>query len=271
MNQAEQSQLKAQADDFVRLNAVRFLSKNARRYSWNSFYGQAQNGMFCQIDPQPFECKVLAEDESWILVRIGTKSEFKAIYKPLLSVVPDVGSKVLITPYARCGFDGIRLDAPEPKTNSGNGFTSQVFHIGGKALALPIEKAQNPYLNDLVGQIQMLPAVDGVRKLVNVLADVGAVNFQYEDDVYENDGENQSITPALFWEVTKSEIFTGRMGIVYDRCADTYQVVYGEQVAKDLCFDDLPAWFARLLDDGIWKNIGIQTVSKAPQRLAKAA
>lgn len=163
------------------------------------------------------------------------------------------------------------MDAPDAPVDRGDGITSTVHHIGGKALMLPIEKAQNPYLNDLVGQIQMLPALDGVRKLINILADVGATNFHYEDDVYENDGENQSLTPALFWDVTKCEIFTGRMGIVYDRCADTYQVVYGEQVVEGLYFDDLATWFARLLDDGAWKSISTQLLSKAQPKLAKAA
>ena len=59
MDKAQSQALKTQADEFVRLNAVQFLSKNARRYSWNSFYGQAQNGMFCQVDPQPFEARFL--------------------------------------------------------------------------------------------------------------------------------------------------------------------------------------------------------------------
>ena len=251
--------LKESAQEFIKTNATLALAKNVRRYSWQAFYGQRVEGYFGQVDPKPIEGKVFADDGDWVMVKKGNKAELVAFQKSLLASEVAVGKKMRFTPYARKDFDGVRLDESEPATYR-DGIKSQVINLTGKKLHLPIAKAQNPYLNDLVVQIEGILASGKARTLAQILADVGASDFHYVDDIYENDGEHQSLTPAIYWTVNKCHKYSGKMGIIYNRAADDYEIALIDKKIETVYVMDLADRFEEILDDGAWKQILVESI-----------
>jgi hypothetical protein len=239
--------------------------RNIRTFKFNIFDGQPKvSTLGFHIDPKPFEGKVIAKTDEAIVVKTG-RAEFAVLDRELVTAVPDEGTKVQVQPYARRRFDGMRADTPEEKTQyTGDGRPYVVTtHILGSAPAkLPIPQPRCPELQDLINQLEQLPAPDGFRHITHLLVDAGARDFTCVDPL-----PNDIITtpPAIGFTVATAK-FQGQVTILYERGDDLYAVELrrDEELVErvdEVFFDMLGATLERLIDDGSWRQIRVAVVS----------
>ncbi|AZD86820.1 hypothetical protein C4K14_3998 [Pseudomonas chlororaphis subsp. aureofaciens] len=72
-------------------------------------------------------------------------------------------------------------------------------------------------------------------------------------------------TPPAISFVVETEKFSGQVSVLYDRAADVYVVELrreDELVERldEVYFDDLGSTLERLIDDGRWRNIGVEVL-----------
>lgn len=239
--------------------------RNIRTFKFNIFDGQPKvSTLGFHIDPKPFEGKVIAKTDEAIVVKTG-RAEFAVLDRELVTAVPDEGTKIQVQPYVRRRFDGMRADTPEEKTQyTGDGRPYVVTtHILGSAPAkLPIPQPRCPELQDLINQLEQLPAPDGFRHITHLLVDAGARDFTCVDPL-----PNDIITtpPAIGFTVATAK-FQGQVTILYERGDDLYAMELrrdGELVERvdEVFFDMLGATLERLIDDGSWRQIRVAVVS----------
>ena len=111
-----------------------------------------------------------------IVVKIG-RAEFAVLDRALVTEVPDEGAKVQVQPYARRRFDGLRADTPEERTEyaaDGTPYTVQTHVLGSAPAKLPLPQPRCPELQELINQLEQLPAPDGFRHITHLLVDAGA-------------------------------------------------------------------------------------------------
>jgi hypothetical protein len=253
------------------------LPSNARRYKFAVYCGQQNYGSFIglPVDPQPVEGKVVEVSDEWLLVKTG-RSDFFIADRELLSMVPQVGDTVLIEPWARRGFDGLRLDAMR---DSGNGCKS--FVIGETRSRFPgRSKLQCPHLIGMLDQLEALvmPEPDGIRTIAQVLIDAGAWNHpvEYCDPT---EADIVSSPPRVTVTLDAPHIQGGplKLSVVYNRGMDTYSV---ETVLDNgqsnryehVTFDMLPEIIGDIASHPGWRTAKVTVLAKkAHKKLPKAA
>lgn len=97
---------------------------------------------------------------------------------------PDEGAKVQVEPYARRRFDGLRADTPEERTeytHDGQPYKLQTFVLGSAPAKLPVPQPRCLELQQLIEQLETLPAPDGYRRITHLLVDAGACDFTWVD------------------------------------------------------------------------------------------
>lgn len=266
---------KSEAQAYLQSVAIRHVPSNARQYNWRCYNGErsVSSGLGFQIDLSPVDGKVVEKNADWLVVKIA-RTEFFVASVELLDVVPDIGDTVHIEPYARRGFDGIRLDAPK-KIDYGNGVVMQSFTLGENISHLPIDKKklQSEYLKQLIDQVERLDSPDGVRKLCQVLVDAGAYlgPVTYHDPA---DSDCIAVPPSLNF-VVKTDKFDGVLQIAYDRGIDYYHVNLFQDDHRvhqlvDIAFTELASTILDLVDDGKWRLAKV-TVTKRAKPVKKAA
>jgi hypothetical protein len=153
-------------------------------FKFNIFDGQPKvSTLGFHIDPKPFEGKVIATTDEAIVVKTG-RAEFAVLDRALVTEVPDEGAKVQVEPYARRRFDGQRADTPEEQTEftaDGQPYTVKRFILGSAPAKLPIPEPRCPELQELIQQLEQLPAPDGFRRITHLLVDAGARDFTWVD------------------------------------------------------------------------------------------
>lgn len=240
------------------------IPRNLRSFKFRIFDGQPQESTLgFMIDPQPFDGKVVATTDEAVVVKTG-RTEFAVLDRNLVSVVPDEGIKVHVTPYARRRFDGLRADTPEERTEYTSDGTPYIIktHILGSAPAkLPIPEPQCLELSQLIQQLEQLPAPDRYRQITHLLVDAGACDFTCVDPTPDKIFETP---PAICFTVTTTK-FTGQVTLLYDRGGDVYVVELrrsGELIQRvdDVYFDTLGDVLERLIDDGSWRRIQVQVL-----------
>ncbi len=238
--------------------------RNARRYKYRVFDGQPQESTLgFTVDPQPFEGKVIAMTDEAIVVQTG-RTEFAVVDRSLATEVPATGAKVLVKPYARRRFDGKRADTPEEKIESYGDRTYSVktMILGSAPAKLPIPEPRCSELKDLIQQMEELPAPDRFRRITHMLVDAGAKDFTWVDPLPSKIIETP---PAISFTVATTK-FEGRVTVLYDRGGDVYVIELhrdGERIERidDVYFDMLGEVLERLIDDGRWRLIQIETLS----------
>ncbi|MBK7238030.1 MAG: hypothetical protein IPI02_21360 [Sterolibacteriaceae bacterium] len=271
------SSRKDEAGEWTRSVIGNHLSRTARRYSLAMYVGEASvsTTLGIRFDLRPVEGKVVAQSDEWILVKIGRAAEFFVAARDFVDVVPELGAVVRITPYARRGFDGRRLDAPREEL-CGNGVRISSFTLGENRSVLPIDKdaLKSKHLRDMIVQVEELSAHDGMRCLSQVLVDAGAclAPVEYVDP---DDSHIIATPPALkFWVHTAKH--DGWIEIRYDRATDTYTVVLtgpdGGLVVDEegVYFDSLAEVVVDLIDDGRWRIATVEILKPAPRRALAA-
>ncbi len=271
------SNRKDQASEWVHSVARRHLPATARRYSLAVYVGEAtvNTTIGIRIDLRPVEGKVVELTDEWILLKIGRAAELFVVARDLVDVVPALGALVRITPYARRGFDGRRLDAPTEQTADG-GLRVQSYILGESCSRLPIDKAslKSQYLRAMIDQVEALPAGDGMRRMSQVLVDAGAWMHPVEF-IDPHDHDIIATPPALKFRVATAK-HDGGFEIRYDRAADTYDLFltgHDGGIVKQFegaLVDDIAGIAVEWLDDGSWRIAKVDVLKPAP-RSVKAA
>lgn len=270
--------LKEQARQWLKGVVSKHVASNARAYSFTVYCGEANvsSALGFQIDLSPQEGKVVDGDQDWLLLKTA-RSKFFVCAKSLLETQPSLGDTVRITPYARRGFDGRRLDEPREE-DRGDGLAVRVMVIGENVSRLPIDKKslQSEYLKDMIDQVERMPAKDGIRKLGQVLVDAGAYleKVCYKDPL---DEDIIAMPPTLQFRV-KTDKHDGYLNIVYDRALDLYRLDLVEYGSRDIVGQvdmvdliSMPGVIADLVDDGKWRIAKVEVLKPAPKKLAKVA
>ncbi|EPB9494595.1 TPA: GTPase [Pseudomonas aeruginosa] len=245
--------------------------RNIRRFKFRIYDDQPQASAFgFHIDPNPFEGKVIAKTDDAIVVKIG-RAEFAVLDRQLASQEPDEGAKVKVQPYARHRFDGLRADTPEERTertSDGTSYTVKTHILGSAPAKLPIPDPRCPELQQLIEQMEQMPAPDGFRRITHMLVDAGAKNFTWVDPLPR---DIITTPPAISFDVG-CEKFTGRVTVLYERGDDLYAVElrHGEELIErvdEVYFDMLGEVLGRLIDDGSWRQIKLSVIdTKQPHQ-----
>ncbi len=244
---------------------VGHVPSNVRSFKFNIFDGQPKvSTLGFHIDPKPFEGKVIATTDEAIVVKTG-RAEFAVLDRALVTKVPDEGAKVQVEPYARRRFDGLRADTPEEETAftaDGKPYTVRRFVLGSAPAKLPIPEPRCPELQELIQQMEQLPAPDGFRRITHLLVDAGARDFTWVDPLPK---DIIATPPAISFTVATAK-FQGRVTVLYERGPDLYAVELrrdGELVDRvdEVFFDSLGGTLERLIDDGNWRRIRVRCLS----------
>lgn len=138
--------------------------RNVRSFKFRIYEDLPQeSSLGVRMDPQPFEGNVVAKTDQVIVVKIG-RAEFAVLDRHQVSQEPDEGTKVQVQPYVRRRFDGLRADTPEERTevaSDGTPYTVKTHILGSAPPKLPAPELRCPELQDLVHQLEQLPAPDG--------------------------------------------------------------------------------------------------------------
>jgi len=238
---------------------------NVRTFKFNIFDGQPKvSALGFYIDPKPFEGKVVATTDQAIVVKTG-RNEFAVLARALVTEVPDEGSKVHVEPYARRRFDGLRADTPEERTeltSDGQPYKLATHDLGSAPAKLPVPELRCSELQQLVHQLEQLPAPDGFRHIAHLLVDAGARDFTWVDPLPK---DIIATPPAIGFTVATAK-FQGRVTVLYERSFDLYAVELhrdGELIERvdEVFFDTLGETLERLIDDGNWRLIRVQSLS----------
>lgn len=269
------SNRKDQAREWAHGVAGRHLPATARRYSLGVYAGEAtvNSTLGIRIDLHPVEGKVVEMTDEWILLKIGRAADLFVVARDLVDVVPALGAVVRITPYARRGFDGRRLDAPTEEI-ADRGLRRQSWTLGESCSRLPIDKEalKSPYLRDMIDQVEALDAGDGIRCMSQVLVDAGAWMHPV-DFVDPDDRDIIAKPPALKFRVNTAKL-VGAFEIRYDRAADTYDLFLTGQdgglvkQCEGALFDDIAGIAVDWLDDGSWRIAKVEVLKPAPRSKA---
>ncbi|WP_449191950.1 GTPase [Thauera sp.] len=244
---------------------VGHLPSNVRSFKFSVFDGQPKvSTLGFHIDPKPFEGRVVVVADEAIVVKTG-RAEFAVLDRTLVTEVPDEGAKVQVEPYARRRFDGQRADTPEEHTEltaDGKPYKVQRFVLGSAPAKLPIPEPRCPELQDLIQQMEQLPAPDGYRRITHLLVDAGARDFTWVDPLPK---DIVATPPTIAFTVITAK-FEGRVAVQYRRGLDLYSVELhrdGELVERvdEVFFDALGETLERLIDDGSWRRIRVQCLS----------
>jgi len=241
------------------------LPSNANRFRYSVFAGppQVSSTFGLTVDPHPFDGKVVVITDEFVFVKTA-RTQFAVLDRSLVTTVPEIGDKVHVVPYIRRRFDGGRADTPEPAEDG-----SRRLLIGHAPAKLPIPEPQCPELDELIQQLETLPAPDGFRRITHMLVDANARDFIWVDPEPEN---IVSTPPAISCTVSTGK-FEGQVTIIYDRGADAYEVELsqnGELVKRvdDIYFDMLGDVLEQWIDDGTWRRIQVTVTHPASKRKA---
>ncbi|MBK6616151.1 hypothetical protein [Ottowia sp.] len=272
---------KAESDAWVRSVASKHLGANIRQYSWRTYIAEKSvaTSFGFQLDISPMEGKIVDENDTFVLMKVSAKEFFVAL-KSALSMVPEVGSKCKITPYARKRFDGERLDKPEVVHE--NGFTSTRMILGEYRSYLPIDKKTIvcPEFKDMIEVIEDEKA-DDVRTIAQVMIDAGALK---EPVFFQDVTDPEQIIdkpPTVRFRVSTQK-FDGYLSILYDRAMDSFTIVLLDPQLNEIAKDEyqfitlegnstLGQKIIELIDDGQWKIAPVEVLKKAPRQRAEAA
>ena len=239
--------------------------RNVRTFKFNIFDGQPKVSTWgFHIDPKPFEAKVIADTGEAIVVKIG-RAEFAVLDRTLLTEVPVEGAKVQVQPYARRRFDGLRAVTPEERTEyaaDGTPYTVQTHVLGSAPAKLPLPQPRCPELQELINQLEQLPAPDGFRHITHLLVDAGARDFAVVDPLPD---DIIKTPPTISFTVATAK-FQGQVTLLYERADDLYAIELnrdGELVERidQVFFDSLGETLEQLIDDGSWRRIRVQCLS----------
>ncbi len=258
-----------------------------RNCTWSAYLGQAQTNSLGGITYLlPCEGKVLETGEEFTLLKITLK-RFLVIANALLDKPVNVGDKVALKFYGLKRFDGTAADgADDPAVGNVRSFAltgaQTLFPVKWPGRYLGINEKfkddyteiQNPYLRDMIKQLEDIPVNGGLRKLANILVDASATHLTFNDPTEEMSAED---APAVNL-VVKSAKFEGGLQIAYDRASDTYTISLkpsdsgqAPTVLENVHFCELGEVLIDRIDDGAWLLAKVTLLSVAPKKRTSVA
>lgn len=276
--------LKESALDWVRSVAGKHVGSNIRRFNISTYLGTPNAnalGYTSYLGPQ--EGKVVEVGEQFTLVKLSP-TNFLAVLNALLTVSVAAGDKVRIEGYQLRRFDGSLSDGSDDAAVNG----SRSIVLGGASTQFPArwpgrylginEKFSNaypeiinPYLRDMIKQMEDMPIDGGRRKVINCLIDAGASAPVFVDPPIEETGE---IAPAIRVNVATQK-FAGMVEIFYSRADDLYGIrlqsdaLENARVLDDITFESLGEALQDAIDDGAWRLARVTVLSKPKGRKAQ--
>lgn len=240
---------------------------NCHRFKFHIFDGVPQeNSLGFRADPKPFDGQVIATTVDALFIKVS-RADFAVVDRSLVTLVPEIGAKVSVTPYWRRDFNGERLDKLKQEMHTdvdGTRYSVTRIMLGGERLLLPLPALQCQYLCDMREQIETLRVSDGFRTLANLLVDSRASDFQIVDP----SPTNILKSPPEISCAVQTNKFVGRFALIYDRPMDLYIIKLrdGPNVVcrkEDIDTFSLPEIIEDLIDDGQWRFIKIELVKPA--------
>lgn len=262
------------------------LPSTARQYTWKTYVNEVtHNSLGDMRFLSPTEAKVVDMNDEFVALK-ERGATFVVIERKLLSQEVAIGDKIGVSFYKRKRFDGLNPDGSEDPAVGG----SRTFMLTGGQSRLPAvwegrslnqmalgpnvtpTEIRNPYLRDLITQLEQIPVPGTPRKLVNILTDANPSNLSFNDPAEEDSAVD---APAVRVDVATAK-FTGRVEIRYDRANDTYSVlltpVSGDTMMLDwIHFDQLGEALLDGIDDGSWITAKVTMIKAAPKKRASAA
>jgi hypothetical protein len=244
---------------------AKHIPSNASKINYDIIDGKPKESMMgFRVDPQPFEGKVVVTTDEAIIVKTG-RTTFAVLDRSLVTTVPMEGSKVSVQPYARRRFDGKRADTPEEVTRraaDGTTYTVQSIVLGSAPAKLPVPPVQCLELQQLIEQLESLPAPDRHRTITHMLVDAKASDFTVVDP---KPSDIIDTPPTISFTVSTAK-FQGRVSVIYLRGMDVYAIELhrdGELIERidEVYFDSLGEILARRIDDGTWRRIQVLPAS----------
>lgn len=269
---------------WVRSVVSQHVGKNIRRYTVATYTGAVQhNSLGGKSYLLPKEGKVVDQNECFTLVKTGV-TEFVVVVTSLLNTPVTIGEKVKLDFYQLRRFDGTMADGSEDPAVG----VSRTIMLTGAQTIFPVKwegrylginekfeasyrHIQNPYLQDLIRQMEGIPVNDDWRRAVNILVDSHCTELDFNDPLEE---DSATSPPSIRCRVQTAKV-TGALEIAYDRAADTYLIHLqpdgGEtQTFEDIHFDELGPKLIDLIDDLEWSKVKVTKVSTSSRKTAKA-
>lgn len=273
--------LKDNARDWIKSVIAPHLGKNIRSFKWSTYTGEiGHNQLGGVIFLQPAEGKVVEMDDRFTLIKTGP-ANFTVIVTSLLSDPVTVDDKVSVKFYQPRRFDGTAADGSEDASQNG----SRMIMLTGVKTLFPAKwegrylcinsrlseaytEIQNPYLRDMLSQMEAMPVDSGLRYAINVLVDAGAQDLQFVDPPEANSVETP---PGLTMRIVNCK-FAGSLYVGYDRGTDTYFLELTPGDGSDqrrfegIHFNELGPRLVEEIDDREWLKARVTIIKKAPKR-----
>jgi len=280
--------LDTQAHAFIKSVIHNHVGKNIRQYKWTSWTGEVKHNMLGGISsPVPCEGKAVEIGEVFTLVKV-TNNSFAIVLNELLSEPVSQDDKIGLSFYKLKRFDGTAADGSEDPAVG----MSRTFMLTGVKTLFPVKwegrylcinsrfedqytQVRNPYLRDLITQMEVMPVNGGRRCVVNVLVDANAKNLSFNDPTEED----SPIDPPAIRADVETAKFTGAVEISYNRACDTYAINFRsvgdagqiiEDKIEDVHFDELGAVLIDKIDDGQWLKAKVTMIKPAPKKRVKS-
>ena len=276
--------LKDQARNWIKTVVGSHLGRNIRTFKFVTYTGETSHNQLGGVSYlMPAEGKVVEQGEDFTLIKTGPGS-FTIVVSKLLSEPVALEDKVTVNFYKLRRFDGTAADGTDDSSVDGcrtvmlTGVETR-FPVTWEGRYLGINERyaasytviQNPYLRDMITQMERETVDGGLRHTVNVLVDAGATNLTFTDPVEE---ESATTPPGMSMQISSSK-FTGKVFVGYDRGADTYfiDLAAGEggetHRIDDVHFNELGERLIEAIDDREWLKAKVVITKKAPKKRAQ--
>ena len=276
--------LKDQARIWIKTVVGNHLGRNIRTFKFVTYTGETSHNQLGGVSYLlPAEGKVVEQGEDFTLIKTGPSS-FTIVVSKLLSEPVALEDKVAVSFYKLRRFDGTAADGSEDSSVDGcrtvmiTGVETR-FPANWEGRYLGINERfgasytaiQNPYLRDMITQMEREKVDGGLRCTVNILVDAGATNLSFTDPVEE---ESVTTPPGMAVQIANSK-FTGSVFVGYDRGADTYfiDLTAGEggdsRRIDDVHFNELGERLIEAIDDREWLKAKVVITKKAPKKKAQ--
>lgn len=277
------------AAEFARAALPTYCAKGSRSYTYRTYTGaRGYNALGGVNYLRPSEGVVVEQSQRWTAVKTG-RNTFDLVNSDLMGSPVKVGDKIALTFYQLRRFDRKLADGSEDP--SVNGCRSMM--LTGVETQFPVcwdtheelgryqregfgaeakRRIQNPYLQDMIVQIEKAKSSDPLRPLVNVLVDAYVDHLSFVDPPeLESCNEDRTKWPSICMQI-KAIDAAPMLAIRYDRAMDTYAVDVNATVqAEHVTFDELGAVLEEIIGEDDWIKAKVTLIKAAPVKRVRAA
>ena len=262
------------------------IASNVRNFTWASYFGDTQHNSLGGINYlSNQEGKVVDANDQFTLVKTKPTS-FVVVLTSLLSQPVNIGDKIGMSFYKLKRFDGTAADGQEDPSD---GFSRLIMLTGAKTF-FPVkwegrylginerfsesyQEIRNPYLQDMIQQMEDIPVNGGLRRVVNIMTDANPTNLSFNDPLEEDSAVD---APAIKVHVDTAK-HKGQVEISYNRCMDTYSIKLTQDAGSqplemdNIHFNQLGEALIDGIDDGEWLKAKVTVIKAAPKKRTAAA